>query len=72
MTKGLRPESGSSLAFSEKSVVALQFLLDELIQNSNCICTDTDIYGKLPDGLVAYYISAELYEMSQLVQAMGQ
>lgn len=45
-------------------MVALQFLLDELIQNSNCVCTDTDIYGRLPDGLVAYYISAELYEMS--------
>lgn len=31
-----------------------------------------DIYGKLPDGLVAYYVSAELSEMSYLVQPMGQ
>ena len=28
--KGLTPEPGGSLAFSEKSAVALQFLLDEL------------------------------------------
>lgn len=31
-----------------------------------------DIYGKLADGFVAYYISAELSEMPYLVQAMGQ
>lgn len=58
--KGLTPESGSSLAFSEKSLVALQFLLDELIKASNCICIDTDIHSKLPDGSVAYGILAEL------------